>query len=77
VKTQYAATARAAARPDATAVAIATGVILGRGPFTMTEERIIIAPHGIGVFVTKASGGAAAAVGHDGPGVCRRCVVVV
>jgi precorrin-6A/cobalt-precorrin-6A reductase len=36
-------------------------VILGRGPFTFEQERIIIARHAIDLLVTKASGGAATA----------------
>jgi precorrin-6A/cobalt-precorrin-6A reductase len=34
-------------------------VVVGRGPFTLTEERRRIAQHGIDVLVCKASGGAA------------------
>jgi precorrin-6A/cobalt-precorrin-6A reductase len=34
-------------------------IILGRGPFTLAEERRIIEHHAIDVLVTKASGGAA------------------
>ncbi|GHJ91847.1 precorrin-6A reductase [Streptomyces sp. NE5-10] len=38
-----------------------TEVLLDRGPFTLEGERELIARHGIGVLVTKDSGGAATA----------------
>ena len=34
-------------------------ILLGRGPFTLNEERQVLRRHGITVLVTKASGGAA------------------
>jgi precorrin-6A/cobalt-precorrin-6A reductase len=36
-------------------------LLLGRGPFTLPEERLILERHGIDMLVTKASGGAATA----------------
>jgi precorrin-6A/cobalt-precorrin-6A reductase len=37
----------------------AAELLLGRGPFTLSEERHILEQHGIDMLVTKASGGAA------------------
>jgi precorrin-6A/cobalt-precorrin-6A reductase len=36
-------------------------LLLGRGPFTLAEERLILERHGIDMLVTKASGGEATA----------------
>jgi precorrin-6A/cobalt-precorrin-6A reductase len=47
--------------PPATQLPLACEVILGRGPFTVDDERGIIARHAIDLLVTKASGGAATA----------------
>jgi precorrin-6A/cobalt-precorrin-6A reductase len=40
-------------------------VVLGRGPFTLAEERAVIERHAIDVLVTKASGGAATSAKLD------------
>jgi precorrin-6A/cobalt-precorrin-6A reductase len=47
--------------PPAAPLPLDCDVILGRGPFTFEQERIIIARHAIDLLVTKASGGAATA----------------
>jgi precorrin-6A/cobalt-precorrin-6A reductase len=40
-------------------------LLLGRGPFTLAEERLIMERHGIDMLVTKASGGTATAAKLD------------
>jgi precorrin-6A/cobalt-precorrin-6A reductase len=47
--------------PPAAPLPLDCEVILGRGPFTFENERIIIARHAIDLLVTKASGGTATA----------------
>jgi precorrin-6A/cobalt-precorrin-6A reductase len=48
--------------PPATPLPLAScEVVLGRGPFNLAEERLILARHGIDVLVAKASGGDATA----------------
>ena len=47
--------------PEAALPLRAYDIVLGRGPFTVAEERGIIARHAIDVLVAKASGGDATA----------------
>ncbi|HEY3918557.1 MAG TPA: cobalt-precorrin-6A reductase [Stellaceae bacterium] len=47
--------------PPSTQLPLDCELILGRGPFTLEQERTIIERHAIDLLVTKASGGAATA----------------